>query len=69
MDHIGLCGSMTADRQFEAKRMLHYAFGVSSLAAFLIARSDRGIAAIIISERLSRDAMKRELRRRFLEQA
>ena len=66
MDHIGLRGSMTADRHFEAKEVLHYAFGVSSLAAFLIARSDRGIAAIIIRERLSRDAMKRELRRRFL---
>ena len=58
---------MTADRDFEAKeKVLRYAFGVSSLAAFLIARSDRGIAAIIIRERLSRDAMKRELRRRFL---
>ena len=66
MDHVGLRGSMTADRHFEAKEVLHYAFGVSSLAAFLIARSDRGIAAIIIRERLSRDAMKRELRRRFL---
>ena len=59
--------SLTADRDFEAKeKVLRYAFGVSSLAAFLIARSDRGIAAIIIRERLSRDAMKRELRRRFL---
>jgi AraC family transcriptional regulator of adaptative response/methylated-DNA-[protein]-cysteine methyltransferase len=58
---------MTADRDFEAKEeVLRYAFGVSSLASFLIARSDRGIAAIIIRERLSRDAMKRELRRRFL---
>src|SRR5689334_10956965 len=55
---------MTDDRQFEAKEVLHYAFA-SSLAAFLMARSDRGIAAIIIRERLSRDAMKRELRRRF----
>ncbi|MGB8806116.1 MAG: methylated-DNA--[protein]-cysteine S-methyltransferase [Chthoniobacterales bacterium] len=61
-----LRGSMTADRHCEAKETLHYAFGVSSLAAFLIARSHRGVAAIIIRERLNRDAMKRELRRRFL---
>jgi hypothetical protein len=39
---------MTADRHFEAKEVFHYAFGVSPLAAFLIARSDRGIAAITL---------------------
>ncbi|MDB5582325.1 MAG: 6-O-methylguanine methyltransferase [Bradyrhizobium sp.] len=51
---------MTRDGQ-----LLRYAFGTSSLAALLVARSETGIAAIIIREHLEREPMLAELRRRF----
>ena len=49
----------------EDDQVLRYAFGTSSLAALLVARSARGVAAIIIGEHLEREPMLAELRRRF----
>jgi AraC family transcriptional regulator of adaptative response/methylated-DNA-[protein]-cysteine methyltransferase len=47
------------------ERALRYAFGTSSLAELLVARSGKGVVAIIISEHMTPVAMLAELQRRF----
>jgi AraC family transcriptional regulator, regulatory protein of adaptative response / methylated-DNA-[protein]-cysteine methyltransferase len=44
---------------------LTYAFGETSITAFLVAQSSKGVAAILIRETLDRAALLRDLARRF----